>query len=68
MHQYQILAGLERFSETIPFNVNFYKSELDGAENLWRPSRFFDIIQFNFVNIHISWNSLGKPFKTIQTL
>ena len=75
MHQYHILDGLERFFKTIPQNVNIYKSKQDDVKNCRdHPStsvdghcRFFDIIQFNFIIIYISWNVLRKPFETIQT-
>ena len=74
MHQHQILDGLEKFPETIPWSVNIYEVNRMVLKNLqtihpgiWMVfAIFFDTIQFAFVNIYIWWNGVEKPFETMQ--
>ena len=48
---------LQKWNVRMVLKILWRRSSVDGLQ------RFFDTIQFAFVNIYISWNGLRKPFK-----
>ena len=63
------LDDLERFFDTIPQNLNIYKSKPDGVE---KPVETIQASSTGLLtpssSFFFSWNGLGKPFRTIQNL
>ena len=72
MHQHQILDGRERFSETIPGNVNIYKANWMVLKTCGDyPGIGVDGLFWHYTvhfckYLYIFCNGLGKPFEAIQ--
>ena len=72
MHKHQILDGHERFSETIPGNVNIYKANWMVLKTSGDyPGIGVDGLFWHYPvhvckYLYILCNGLGKPFETIQ--